>query len=304
MDTIKVNLLDLPLRSLADAPAPLSTVEEPATERPLAIHATDRAQALLREARLEASAREALVARPERPVSLGATPVATPASGALAPAPVGVGGRLLVLAALAASVVLGHQAPSPRLRSQVVASTAVRTAPAQPSSRVAPPASSSLQVLDPVCGRPVHSSGNAFVANVGGQTLYFDSVACRQRFESNPLAYAKVVHHVRFRLTQSHPHSGVGQTNPTSSTTAHVAPHPPQGVQPSVVSPGSQPAVPEMTVAPDAPSVDEAAQPTFGAAQVPASTDSRASADAPSVVESAPFLATPPPLGLHGQVRR
>jgi Cu+-exporting ATPase len=44
---------------------------------------------------------------------------------------------------------------------------------------------------DPVCGMMVDPKKTKFISQHDGSTFYFCSASCRQKFESDPQAYAK-----------------------------------------------------------------------------------------------------------------
>ncbi|MPZ50993.1 MAG: YHS domain-containing protein [Dehalococcoidia bacterium] len=48
----------------------------------------------------------------------------------------------------------------------------------------------SASVRDPVCGTRVHSSSAAATEEYAGETYYFCSHACHERFNANPELYA------------------------------------------------------------------------------------------------------------------
>lgn len=48
-----------------------------------------------------------------------------------------------------------------------------------------------MQVTDPVCGMPIDSAKAAATEVAGGQTLYFCSASCHEKFRAAPDRYAK-----------------------------------------------------------------------------------------------------------------
>ena len=44
---------------------------------------------------------------------------------------------------------------------------------------------------DPVCGSPVDATLTQYVSEFEGQTYYFCSAACQERFDQDPVRYAR-----------------------------------------------------------------------------------------------------------------
>jgi YHS domain-containing protein len=299
MDTIKVNLLEHPLHSMASlVPAtPLAadlrtSRDEQVLPRPRAAHPT----------LLDQPAHPTLT-YPVTPAAL-TTPAACSARSAsaqaspMSPAAPVVGGRLLVLAALAACVVLGRQTSVRSLGAVSAPSKLAAAAAPQaqaPAAVQAAPLSQGghLLLVDPVCGHSVNPASSPFVATVGGTTVYFDGESCRQRFESNPLAYAKVVHHVRFSMASGEAGhasaAGASATRTTQPVTQHPAAAP--AVE-ALAAPQEPSAAPQAS---DLPAATDDNQPTFAAPESAptAAAGTTVDADAPSVVENAPFAQEP-----------
>ena len=59
--------------------------------------------------------------------------------------------------------------------------------------------------LDPVCGMEVNPSSAEASSEWGGQTFYFCSVECKQKFDRDPQKYVDDTDRVQARLHRDHP---------------------------------------------------------------------------------------------------
>lgn len=59
--------------------------------------------------------------------------------------------------------------------------------------------------IDPVCGMEVNPSSAAASSECGGQTFYFCSVECKQKFDRNPQQYMDDTDRVQAELHRENP---------------------------------------------------------------------------------------------------
>jgi Cu+-exporting ATPase len=59
--------------------------------------------------------------------------------------------------------------------------------------------------LDPVCGMEVNPASAEAQSEHGGQTFYFCSMECKERFDRNPLQYLDETDRVQARLNRENP---------------------------------------------------------------------------------------------------
>jgi Cu+-exporting ATPase len=59
--------------------------------------------------------------------------------------------------------------------------------------------------LDPVCGMEVNPASAEAQSEHGGQTFYFCSMECKERFDRNPLQYLDETDRVQARMHRENP---------------------------------------------------------------------------------------------------